>query len=199
MRAWDKEGSLFRQLVDQEDGNLKIVPENNHLVRAWLPSSSMDQRWGDVTKQRKRLFSPCNYPLESWAGNMLLSHVTSTGGLRLSSWDRPSYMLTVTRREGAGGGDKGWDGWMALLTQTGVWANSGRQWRTEAWHAAVHRVAKSWTRLSEWTATITKVVRWESYRSRSSMNSELTLPGHILSLLLLVWNFPPTREMGEGS
>ena len=30
------------------------------------------------------------------------------------------------------GGDRGWDGWMASLTQrTWVWANSGRQWRTE--------------------------------------------------------------------
>ena len=29
------------------------------------------------------------------------------------------------------GGDRGWDGWMASLTQwTWVWANSGRQWRT---------------------------------------------------------------------
>ena len=28
-------------------------------------------------------------------------------------------------------GDRGWDGWMASLTQwTWVWANSGRQWRT---------------------------------------------------------------------
>ena len=29
-------------------------------------------------------------------------------------------------------GSKGWDGWMASLTQwTWMWANSGRQWRTE--------------------------------------------------------------------
>ena len=29
-------------------------------------------------------------------------------------------------------GDRGWDGWMASLTHwTWVWANSGRQWRTE--------------------------------------------------------------------
>ena len=29
------------------------------------------------------------------------------------------------------GGDRGWDGWMASLTQwTWVWASSGRQWRT---------------------------------------------------------------------
>ena len=34
-------------------------------------------------------------------------------------------------RAGGEGGDRGWDGWMASLTQwTWVWANSGRQWRT---------------------------------------------------------------------
>ena len=34
-------------------------------------------------------------------------------------------------RIGGEEGDRGWDGWMALLTQwTWVWANSGRWWRT---------------------------------------------------------------------
>ena len=35
-------------------------------------------------------------------------------------------------RAGGEGDDRGWDGWMASLTQwTWVWANFGRQWRTE--------------------------------------------------------------------
>ena len=52
------------------------------------------------------------------------------------------------------GGNRGWDGWIASLTQwTWVCANSGRQWRTEAWCAAVHGVTKSWTQLSDWTTT----------------------------------------------
>ena len=34
-------------------------------------------------------------------------------------------------RAGGGGGNRGWECWMALLTQwTRIWANSGRQWRT---------------------------------------------------------------------
>ena len=47
--------------------------------------------------------------------------------------------------------DRGWDGWMALLTQwTWVWAGSRRWWiDREAWHAAVHGVAKHWTQLSD--------------------------------------------------
>ena len=82
---------------------------------------------------------------------------------------------------GAGGeGDgRGWDGWMASLTWwTWVWVNAGswwwrgrpgmlwfmgsqrveHDWATElnwkdrgTWSVAVHGVAKSWTRLSDWT------------------------------------------------
>ena len=48
-------------------------------------------------------------------------------------------------------GRRGWDGWMASPTQwTWVWVNSG-SWAREAWHAAIHGVAKSRTRLSDWT------------------------------------------------
>ena len=49
--------------------------------------------------------------------------------------------------------DRGWDGWMASLTQwTWVWIGS-RSWLMdrEAWPAAVHGVTKSGTWLSDWT------------------------------------------------
>ena len=51
--------------------------------------------------------------------------------------------------------DRGWDGWMASPTQgTWVWASSGRWWSTgKPGHATVYEVAKSWTRLSNWTTT----------------------------------------------
>ena len=49
------------------------------------------------------------------------------------------------------GDDRGWDGGMASLIQwTWVWVGSGRWWRTGR-RAVVHGVAKSWTRLSDWT------------------------------------------------
>ena len=39
---------------------------------------------------------------------------------------------------------RGWDGWMVSLTRrTWVWANSGIVKDREAWHAAVHGIAKS--------------------------------------------------------
>ena len=62
-------------------------------------------------------------------------------------------------------GRLGWDCWMASLTQwTWVQVNPGSWWWTEAWHAAVHGVAKCWAWLSDWTE-----LRWcriEIYRDR---------------------------------
>ena len=41
-----------------------------------------------------------------------------------------TLMLARLKARGEGG-DRGWDGWMASLTQrTWVWANTGREWRT---------------------------------------------------------------------
>jgi len=54
---------------------------------------------------------------------------------------------------GGEGDDRGWDGWMTSLTW---WTLSLSEFRElvmdrEAWHAAIHGVAKSQTRLSDWT------------------------------------------------
>ena len=59
-------------------------------------------------------------------------------------------------KAGGEGDNRGWwDGWMASLTQwTWVWASSERVMDRKAWHAAVHGVTKSWTRLSELNLTL---------------------------------------------
>ena len=50
-----------------------------------------------------------------------------------------------------GGRRRGWDGWMASLTQwTWVWVSSGSWWWTRRPGVLLHGVAKSRTRLSDW-------------------------------------------------
>ena len=59
----------------------------------------------------------------SWSSNTL-----ATWCEELTHWKRPWCWERLKAR---GEGDRGWDGWMASLTQwTWVWANSGRQRRT---------------------------------------------------------------------
>ena len=70
---------------------------------------------------------------------------------RADSLERPWGWERVTAREG---GDRGWDGWMASLTQwPWVWASSEIVKDREAWCAEDHGVTKSWIQLRDWTTT----------------------------------------------
>ena len=60
----------------------------------------------------------------SWSSNPL-----ATWFEELTHWKRPWCWERL--KAGGEGGNRGWDGWTASLTQwTWVWANSRRQWRT---------------------------------------------------------------------
>lgn len=43
-RFWGKKQTLIWEPPDWEDG--RLAPQNNHLIKAWLPGSFLDQRWG---------------------------------------------------------------------------------------------------------------------------------------------------------
>ena len=104
----------------------------------------------------------------------------------LIHWKRPWYW---ERLRAAGEGDnRGWDGWMASLTQwTWVWASSRRWWRTGkpgVLHT-VHRVSKNQTWLSDWT---TKTNLHSSYIIRVTIYSlDILLSQFSTSTLTHVW------------
>ena len=90
------------------------------------------------------------YSLKVWCRSWN-SNTLATWCKELTHWKR----LWCWEGLVAGGeeDDKGWDGWMASSTR---WMLSLSELRElvmdrEAWCAAVHGVAKSWTRLSDWT------------------------------------------------
>ena len=78
------------------------------------------------------------------------SNTLATSCKELTHWKRPWCWEGL----GAGGegDDRGWDGWMASLTQwTWVWVNSGSWWWTRKpgvlWFVGSQR---SWTWLNDW-------------------------------------------------
>ena len=72
-------------------------------------------------------------PLQEWQGldwcRSWSSNTLATWCEEPTHWKRPWCWERL--RAGGEGGNRGWDDWMASLTQwTWVWTNSGRRWRT---------------------------------------------------------------------
>ena len=85
----------------------------------------------------------------SWNSNTL-----ATWCKELTHWKRPWCWERL--KAGGEGDDRGWDGWMASLTQwTWVWTDSGNWWRT--WEPGVlqsmgsQRVRHDWVAELNWT------------------------------------------------
>ena len=94
---------------------------------------------------------------EAWSAAV---HGVTKSWTWLSDWTTTAKVALVIKNLPANAGDlrdvDGWDGWMTSLTQwTWVWAISGRQWRTGK-PGVLHRMAKSQTQPSVWTATTNK-------------------------------------------
>ena len=114
--------------------------------------------------QRRLLRVPCtakrsnqsilkNNPGCSLEGLILKLKLQYFGHLirRADSFEK-TWCWEKLRAEGEGD-DRGWNSWMASPSQwTWVRVDSRSWWWTdrEAWHAVVHGVTKSWTRLRDW-------------------------------------------------
>ena len=61
----------------------------------------------------------------------------------------------------------------------------------EAWHTVVHRVAKSWTRLSHWTELI---LWYNSSCSSVTTTRQLLLNGHFYYYYQIIWENPSISE-----
>ena len=81
----------------------------------------------------------------SWNSNTL-----ATWCEELTHWKRPWCWEGLG--EGGEGDGRGWDGWMASLTQwTWVWVNSRSWWWTRRPSVLWFMGLQSWTWLSDWT------------------------------------------------
>ena len=88
-------------------------------------------------------------PEYSLEGLMLKLQYFGYWWVELTHWKKPWCWKRV--KAGGEGNNRRWDGWMGSPTWwTWVWASSRSWWQIgRAWHATVHGVTKSWTRLSD--------------------------------------------------
>ena len=150
----------------------------------------MDQRWGGRWGNKvKRPFSLCKCPLEWQASGRGMMSFTSlqslTGGqLRLSPWVRPLYMPTVTKVA-----SESRSVMSDSLQPQGLyspWNSPGQILEWVAFPFSMGSVQpRDQTQVScfageFFTSWATKEA--QSHRSRSSVNSKLTLPGYVGSV-----------------
>ena len=94
------------------------------------------------------------YSLEGLTLKLKLSNTLDTWLKELTHWKRPWCWERL--RAGGEGGDRGWDGWMASLTQwRWVWVSSGSWWWTRKpgilQSMGLQRVEYDWANELNWT------------------------------------------------
>ena len=112
--------TFFGMHADWEDG--RLVPQNNHLPGAWMPSSFMDQRWREVSKQRDHLIlaiSPRLASIRQW--DVLVSfpyRPSQVSRVRLFSlWAKQRYPSPGVRQRGLGKAPWGRSLCMPIITK----------------------------------------------------------------------------------
>ena len=108
---------------------------------------SLGQQWCHTRQSKRKSILSSHWKDWCWSWN---ANSLVTWWEKLTHWKRPWCWERL--KAGGKGDDKGCDGWMASPTRwTWVWASSRSWWWTgKLGSAAVHGVAKSWTRLSNW-------------------------------------------------
>ena len=84
------------------------------------------------------------------------SNTLATWCEELTTWKRPWCWERL--KVGGERNGRGWDGWMASLTQWTWVSKLELVMDREAWRAVIHGVSKSQTRLSDWTEVDLKLL-----------------------------------------
>ena len=128
---------------------LSTIKDPRCIIELWCWGRLLRVPWTARSNQSIQRQSVLNIHWKDWCWRWN-SKTLATWCKELTHLKRPWCWERL--KMGGKGDERGWDGWMASLTQwTWVWVNSGRVMNREAWRAAVHGVAKSWTQLSDWT------------------------------------------------
>ena len=97
-------------------------------------------------------------------------------------------------KAGAERDDRGWDGWMASLTQwTWVWVDSGSWWWTGRPGVLLFMGSQNWTRLSDWTE-----LKWWHHPYAESKELKSLVVKEESEKFGLKLNFPKTKIMASG-
>ena len=126
--GWGPKNWCF-QIVGKEDSWESLRQHGDKISQSWR-KSTLNIHWKDWCWSSNALSTWCEQP---------------------THWKRPWCWGRL--RAGGKGGNRGWDGWMASLTQGAwVWANSGREGRTGK-PGMLQSTRSQRVRHSNWTTT----------------------------------------------
>ena len=99
--CWEKGGTLLRELTD---GDVSLVPQNNHLVGAWMPGSFTGQRWGGRWGNKVKRPSLSSKRLLKWqvlgSGTCFTSLQPFTHGQGQAIFLRQAIMYAYSNKRG---------------------------------------------------------------------------------------------------